>query len=248
MSWARIDDQLAFHRKAVSAGNAVVGAWIRMIAWSSAHLSDGIIPQPIARLIASQNELDRAVSCGLLEKNNDDYVIHDYLDWNPSAERIRAERAADRLRKGGRNPAGVPAESDRNPSGIRSLPSHPDPIPSEEDINTPKSAKRQAARRLISEYNRIGSRRARITEANLRSFEARLADTSEADIAGTLEHRFRLWSQGDGAMLAYFTIETLTRPAKFEKYLTEYLSSKDRPAPKTSQIAELMRMDAEANK
>ncbi len=66
MAWARLDDQFAFHRKVVKAGNEVAGIFSRSICWSSANDTDGFIPDEIALLIAGkrrQTDSERALKC-----------------------------------------------------------------------------------------------------------------------------------------------------------------------------------------
>lgn len=89
MSWVYIDDQSTFHSRVVKGGNAAWGACIRMIAWSNSQLSDGMIPDHIAHIIATGDELKSMVACGMLETRIDGYYIHDYLDWNKSAKEIK---------------------------------------------------------------------------------------------------------------------------------------------------------------
>jgi hypothetical protein len=253
MSWARIDDQMCFHRKVVSAGNSAVGAWIRIIAWSSAHLSDGRVPERIARLIGSQRDLDACLREGLLERDGVDYLIHDYLEWNPSAMEVAGLRAHQHeIRSlGGKARAGnanrvngrfLPAGHQQAAGSLLVTPHQQatSPIPSGSHPVKEKalsdSPKREAAKRLIAEFNRIGGKSARVTETNIRAFEARLADTAEEDIAGTMAHRHRKWSEGDGSMLQYFAIETLTRPSKFETYYTDFIADRSKPNGATRRL------------
>lgn len=93
MSWALIDDQSTFHAKVVKAGNSAWGACVRMITWSSGQLSDGVIPTHIASLIATEEELKALLGVGLLERSTEGFYIHDYLEWNRSAEEIKKQRA-----------------------------------------------------------------------------------------------------------------------------------------------------------
>lgn len=51
MAWARLDDQFAFNPKIVSAGNLAAGIFARALCWSSAHGTDGFIPENIAMLL-----------------------------------------------------------------------------------------------------------------------------------------------------------------------------------------------------
>lgn len=101
MSWVRIDDQLHSHPKIADAGNEAIGVWIRMLAWSAAHLTDGVVPTSIAKMFALGDIriIERLVSVGLLEREKpSELVIHDYLDWNPTGDDVRAERERTLLR------------------------------------------------------------------------------------------------------------------------------------------------------
>lgn len=95
MPWLNIDDQMAFHRKVVRAGNEAVGAWLRMLCWCSAQLTDGAVDRSVAMTIAKRKRvLDCLVDAGLLERRGGDFVIHDYLEWNPTASEVKADREA----------------------------------------------------------------------------------------------------------------------------------------------------------
>jgi hypothetical protein len=94
VSWFRVDDKAAFHKKVLKAHNDGFGALVRMGCWSSDHLTDGRIPIETALLIAPDDVLQRLCSVGFLESDGDDFIIHDFLDYNPTAEEVRADREA----------------------------------------------------------------------------------------------------------------------------------------------------------
>jgi hypothetical protein len=194
MSWARIDDNITFHRKVVHAGNEAFGAWMRMIAWSANHLTDGNIPRRIGVLIAEKEKvLDVLVECELLERNDDDFVIHDYHEHNPKAEVVKAKRRAEADRKAvgrknqgrdesgkvsARNPSGqradVHTESDGNPRGIRNdvhrSPSpSPSPLPSE-DLNPAESASPSAGSGQLPLTNQEPEKPSRPESADLLAY------------------------------------------------------------------------------
>lgn len=104
MSWFKLDDQAAFDAKVVAAGNEAFGAWSRGGCWSSGKLTEGFIPKDVALAIAPARVWDRLVSAraghdhGLVEARPDGWQIHDYLDWNPTAESVRAKRSATKAR------------------------------------------------------------------------------------------------------------------------------------------------------
>jgi hypothetical protein len=94
MSWFRLDDQGAFHRKVVKAGNEAYGAWCRAGQWSACHRQNGLVPVDIALTIGPHRLWTRLITAGLLEVVSvDEYQIHDYLEWNLSAEELDAKSA-----------------------------------------------------------------------------------------------------------------------------------------------------------
>lgn len=92
MSWLRVDDKAAFNRKVLKAGNEAFGALIRMGCWSADHLTDGVIPVETALLVASEDTIERLCGVGFLERKGEDYIVHNYLEYNPSADQIRSHR------------------------------------------------------------------------------------------------------------------------------------------------------------
>lgn len=105
MSWAKIDDGFAFHRKVISVGNEAIGAWTRMLADACANLSNGFVPMPTALLIAGRQDiLDALIGARLLDPADGGVRLHDFLDYNPKAQKVLARRAnrAESGAKGGR--------------------------------------------------------------------------------------------------------------------------------------------------
>lgn len=100
ITWFKVDDGLAFHVKALRAGNAALGLWVRAGAWCSQHLTDGEIPTDIALTLGEQEEVDRLVKVGLWEKVDDEtYRFHDWFDSNPSRAEVEAARKRERDKK-----------------------------------------------------------------------------------------------------------------------------------------------------
>lgn len=146
MPWAKIDDALPGHRKVDALleaqedrGLAALGLWTLMLAHSAQQLTDGKIGARVIRRLAPDNGdelVARLVDVGLVDVDGSGWCIHDYLDFNPSREKVLADRAAsakrqaeararrDALREsqrdetgdeprdtGGDNPPNVPRES-----------------------------------------------------------------------------------------------------------------------------------------
>lgn len=99
MVWFKVDDQLAVHVKAVSAGNAAMGLWVRAGAWCSAQLTDGRLPAAMVRALdGTDADARRLVAVGLWVAVEGGYLFHDWDEWQPSKEQVLAERAAGRER------------------------------------------------------------------------------------------------------------------------------------------------------
>ncbi len=129
MAWFKVDDEVTFHRKTLTAGNEAFGAWIRMGAWSSRELTDGLLPRAVAEQIAgSMPLLDRLVSVGFLERSGDDFLVHDYHEYNPAAAVVRKGRdqRAKAGARGARNrwhaDSGTPSESSISDSEMHGKP------------------------------------------------------------------------------------------------------------------------------
>ena len=93
MTWFKVDDSLAFHAKVVQAGNAAMGLWVRAGAYCSQHLTDGFVSREVALTLGKSSEVKRLVAAGLWEEIDDGYQVHDWLEYNPTAEEVRAEQA-----------------------------------------------------------------------------------------------------------------------------------------------------------
>lgn len=98
MPWFRVDDNFAFHRKAVRASNAALGLWVRAGAWAMAQLTDGEIPAEIVRMLGTEKQAEQLVACGLWERTRAGWRFHEWAEWQPSKAKLESERAATRER------------------------------------------------------------------------------------------------------------------------------------------------------
>jgi hypothetical protein len=95
MSWLRLDDKIATHRKTVQVGNEAFGAWVRMAAHCQGHATDGRITRAEARVFGDDTIIERLIDVGFLDAIDgeaDVFDVHDLLDWNFTAEEARARR------------------------------------------------------------------------------------------------------------------------------------------------------------
>jgi hypothetical protein len=103
MPWSRLDDSLYDHPKVDALGRhrlQAVGLWVLIITWSSRHLTDGHVTfARIRQLGGSKAITELLVAAGLLDKVDDSYLVHDFLDYNDSRADIEARRSAEREKK-----------------------------------------------------------------------------------------------------------------------------------------------------
>ena len=112
MTWFKVDDQLAFHKKARTAGNLAMGLWVRAGSYCGAQLSDGHVdadvipllggkPADVRRLIKARLWHDTGHDCADCPQpeDPDGYVFHDWMAHQPSRSKVEEKRAEDRDRK-----------------------------------------------------------------------------------------------------------------------------------------------------
>jgi hypothetical protein len=135
VSWFKVDDRLTFHPKVLAAGNEAIGAWVRLGAYCGAHLTDGHLPSSIVLAVCGPDLARRLVAFRFLDELPDgSYAVHDYLEYNPTAEQVKAERAANAERqakwRSGRNGVtNTVSNAAPVPSRSRSDPDQPSPDP-----------------------------------------------------------------------------------------------------------------------
>lgn len=109
MSWARLDDNFHAHPKTYVAGLDGCGLFCKAISYAAHYLTDGFVPR---EWVASQvparkggDVVDRLVDAGMFEPVEGGFVIHGFLELNPTREQVLEERrkAQERManRRGG---------------------------------------------------------------------------------------------------------------------------------------------------
>lgn len=117
MTWVRFDDEFPIHRKTAPLDDATYRLHSEAIFWCSRNLTDGHIARDELAAIsvrAKASRVARLVARGLWHvdphecasekcpsSNGGGWVIHDYLQYQPTREKVRAEQAAkaERQRK-----------------------------------------------------------------------------------------------------------------------------------------------------
>jgi len=103
MTWFKVDDDLAFHRKVIAAGNAAMGLWVRAGSWCAQHLTDGFVPEEMVGILGTPAQRAKLIKAGLWIEVDGGCQFH---EWNengrqPTAKQVREkrERAAERQAK-----------------------------------------------------------------------------------------------------------------------------------------------------
>ncbi|KAA9133736.1 hypothetical protein [Microbacterium caowuchunii] len=169
MTWFKVDDQLAFNMKVLSAGNPAMGLWVRAGSWSAAQLSDGIVPAPIvAALGGSTEDAASLVAVGLWHEVEGGWEFHDWAEYQPTKEQVLAQRkstaervAKHRAKRGGndggnesgngvevgvRNGVTGGATSDVSAGVSTAAPTRPDPTPVMTEVITGGKPRKRGTR------------------------------------------------------------------------------------------------------
>lgn len=112
MAWLKVDDQFFSNPKAVKAfttNPAALGVWVMCATWCANQMTDGHVPGHLVRMWGISDDLIGVlVDSGLWTVNpvEDGWVMHDFLDYNPSRAELvekREKEAARRAQRGSTN-------------------------------------------------------------------------------------------------------------------------------------------------
>ena len=105
MAWVKIDDQFSVNAKVLAAGKDGRELHISALCHCNRNLTDGLVAVDVVRQIGALFEvydtdaaIERLLAIGLWERVDGGYMIHDYLEYNPSREQVLAQRAEARER------------------------------------------------------------------------------------------------------------------------------------------------------
>lgn len=98
MGWVKLDDNFAEHPKVEEAGDLAAWLYVCGLQYCSRALSDGYIPAGrvprLTMLKRPQQLADKLVEVGLWERENGGFRVHDYTEYQRSADQIKKEREA----------------------------------------------------------------------------------------------------------------------------------------------------------
>ena len=156
MTWLRLDDAYPDHPKVLPLSDAAFRLDVTAKCWAAARATDGLITRSDLKVLAAKLEaprgvarvVDNLVASGLWEVSGDGWKLHDWLDYNPSAKEVAADRAAaaERMRKLREKKKCSPEQSpnERGTNGARSgevRSSRPVPSSCSKEQDPPKSPK-----------------------------------------------------------------------------------------------------------
>jgi len=97
MAWIRLDDNAPHHRKVLAAGDVGAWLWVCGLAYCQRHATDGLIPVEAVPFLGCRGwkvGAAKLVAAGLWVLDPAGYRVHDFLQWNDSAE-LRRQRTRD---------------------------------------------------------------------------------------------------------------------------------------------------------
>lgn len=97
MVWFKVDDRLPLNRKMAGVSLAAVGLWVEGGSWASGAQTGGTIPKQLLRLLhveSSEKLADELVAAGLWEDDGNQWRIHDFFDYNPTAKEVEDLKAS----------------------------------------------------------------------------------------------------------------------------------------------------------
>jgi hypothetical protein len=128
MSWLKIDDHFPDHPKMLrlnSDYDCCLALHIRALCYCAANLTDGFVP---LRFGGEPRLVKRLVEVGLWMPCEGGHTINDYLQYNPSREKVLAERAAGNARVQKYRNGGCNGDSNDVTNGDCTTPPVPVPV------------------------------------------------------------------------------------------------------------------------
>lgn len=124
MPWVRLDDRFPSHRKVALLSDRAFRLHVSAICWCAENLTDGYIGDRelplVARLRNAKTVAQQLVDAGLWDRADDGWMVHDYLDYNPSRDQVLAERKknAERQERFRRRKSGKPTPPNGDRNGV----------------------------------------------------------------------------------------------------------------------------------
>ena len=136
MPWVRIDEHALNHVKVLALSNGAFRLWVEGLAHCQKHLTDGAITAAALKTFryATAARVSEMRTSGLWDGGaSGEYVVHDYLIWNDSREKITRERELSKRR--------FERMKKRRSNGVATVPHyHNHSDPKDQDHTVPREA------------------------------------------------------------------------------------------------------------
>ncbi|GGX63365.1 hypothetical protein [Streptomyces hiroshimensis] len=103
MPWVRLDDRFPAHRKVATLTDRAFRLHVSALCWCAANLTDGHISDKELRLVAHVRGMTATArqleDAGLWVRVEDGWMLHDFHDYQPTADHVRAERERNAARQ-----------------------------------------------------------------------------------------------------------------------------------------------------
>jgi hypothetical protein len=109
--WVRFDDQFTIHRKVDGLSDAAFRLHVAAVFWSARNLMDGFVPEEDLDLVCARLRAPARFAAECVKRrvwheartacpsekcpgpvDNDGWVIHDYWEYQPTREKVLADR------------------------------------------------------------------------------------------------------------------------------------------------------------
>lgn len=142
MTWVKVDDALADHRKVRRLGKdrlPAMGLWVLTASWCGQQLTDGFVPEEVVtRFDPRQKMAERLVAVGLWVRETDPeegdgYRFHDWAAHQPTRDEVERKREEARVRM---NRVRARRKGDRANRSDPVPENQSDPVPTDVRANT----------------------------------------------------------------------------------------------------------------
>jgi hypothetical protein len=156
MAWVKLDDHFFRNPKVIMAGRDARDLYLAALCYCGSGLTDGLIPAGVLRVLGAEADIDDVkaaaaalVRVGLWHETEGGYEVHDYLNYNPTKERViqTREARAEAGRLGGLQKASKMLEASQNVASedFKQNPA-PYPYPSSSRLDTDSQQRQQPSR------------------------------------------------------------------------------------------------------
>jgi len=134
MAWVKLDDGFYDNPKILAVGLAAAGLYAAALSYAGRKLTDGFVPD-VAVWMLTGGEEDGAelpkflVNHGLWTVVPGGYQIHDFLEYNPPASKVKSDRAAAKERMRAQRSENVRPNNERSSAEVREMFATPVPVP-----------------------------------------------------------------------------------------------------------------------